>query len=86
MNEEKIEGIDKWKVEGDLRIIKDYESVFADPSRLKAVKTLAKQEMHALAKVAKGKKMSYDDDHNMEYSHGHDSMGRDKPVKAHKLN
>jgi hypothetical protein len=58
MMEEKIEGIDKWKVEGDLRTIKEYESVFADSSRLKAVKTLAKKEMESLARVARGKDMS----------------------------
>lgn len=86
MHEEKIEGIEKWKVESDLRTLKELESVFANPSRLKAVKALAKQEMSALSKIAKGKKMSYDDKPDMEYSHGHDSMGYDKPEKAHKLN
>ena len=57
MEEEKIDGIDKWKVESDLRTIKEYESVFADSGRLKAVKTLAKKEMESLERVARGKDM-----------------------------
>jgi hypothetical protein len=64
MHDEKIDGIDKWKVEGDLRTCKDYKSIFADPARLKAVKTLAKEEMSSLENVARGKDMSKSDAEN----------------------
>jgi hypothetical protein len=71
MEEEKIEGIDKYKVESDLRTIKEYASVFADPSRLKAVKSLAKTEIESLARVARGKDMSKSAEENKHSDEEH---------------
>lgn len=79
--DEKIEGIDKWKVESDLRTIKDSESVFADSSRLKAVQSLAKKEMESLEKVARGKDISKSAAENK-----HDDEDHAYKMDAHTLN
>ncbi len=77
MHDDKINGIDKWQVESDLRTCEDYKSIFADSSRLKAVKTLAIEKMDTLADVALGKDMGHDESHHKDYG---------KASATHKLN
>lgn len=50
----KINGLDRWSVESDLRSLKDAEKVRTDTKRIGAVKLLLKEEAGALAKVAAG--------------------------------
>jgi len=56
MEEEKIGGLCKWKVEGDLRSLRDAEKIKGDSKRMNAVRLLAKEELGVLAKVAGEKK------------------------------
>jgi uncharacterized protein YaeQ len=72
---EKILGIDKYKVEDDLRTMKNYESIYGDKKRYEAVQHLAKSEMKSLAMVANGKSMMSDDD---EYKMGGHEMSGHK--------
>lgn len=53
--DDKIEGIDTWKVEDDLRTLKNSERILGEPTRLKAVNKLASQELDSLKKIAKRK-------------------------------
>jgi hypothetical protein len=50
--EERINGIDKWKVENDLDTCMRYHEVMSDPRRKKAVGMLAKQRAQKLQKLA----------------------------------
>lgn len=43
----------KWRARDDLRTLTDAQKIAADPSRVKAAQAVAKQEIAALAKVAK---------------------------------
>lgn len=50
--EEKINGRCRWEVESDLRALRDASKIKNDSGRLKAVRTLVKEEMSALEKIA----------------------------------
>ena len=50
--EDKIGGRSRWEVESDLRALRDASKIKASSNRLQAVKTLVKEEMSALEKIA----------------------------------
>lgn len=52
MKQEKIGGIDRYEVESDLRALRNVEKIKGSSKRLSAVKTLVKEEMGALEKIA----------------------------------
>ena len=43
----------RYRAEGDLRTLREAEQVRSDPARVRMAKVIAKEEMKALAKVAK---------------------------------
>ncbi len=47
---------EKWKIEGDVRTLKEAEMIRADPDRMKKATTLMDDEMKAMMKVM-GKSM-----------------------------
>ena len=58
IKEEKINGINRWEVENDLRALRDVNKIKKDSKRFKAVKLLVKEEMGALEKLANSKNWS----------------------------
>jgi len=54
VEEEKIDGLPKWKVEGDLRTLEEYGELCKDKKRLRAVKKLAKEKVASLEKFTRG--------------------------------
>lgn len=55
MGSEKIDGIELYKVESDLRSLRESEAIKEDSKRLGAVTTLAHKEMKALSSIAEKK-------------------------------
>jgi hypothetical protein len=54
--DDKINGRSRWEVESDLRALRDASKIRNCPTRSKAVKILAKEEMGALEKIASDEK------------------------------
>ncbi len=50
--EDTIGGRSRWEVESDLRALRNVSKIKTDSKRLSAVKTLVKEEMSALEKIA----------------------------------
>ena len=53
MEEEKIEGFEKWKVEGDLSSLQTAEEIRNDSKRMKAVGILAERKLQPLRRLAR---------------------------------
>lgn len=50
----KINGLDRWSVENDLRALKDASAIKHDKKRKGAVKLLVREELGALSRIADG--------------------------------